>query len=150
MESGAWSWPDGDLFVISELGLAEVDLSYLKLVSFIAVIAALVQILEMALDRFLPTLYNTLSIFLPLITVNCAILGASLFMVERQYSFSQSIVYGFGSGLGWALAVIMFAAIRERLRYSQIPPGLQGLGSAFITTGLLSMGLSAFGDISLP
>lgn len=147
---GAWSWADSDLFGLEQLDFGNVDLTYLKLISFIGIIAALVQILEMTLDRYSPVLYNSLGIFLPLITVNCAILGASLFMVERQYDLSESIVYGFGSGLGWALAVVLFAAIRERLRYSLIPPGLQGLGIAFIITGLLSMGFTAFNEISLP
>jgi len=131
---GAWAW----------LGLPDVDLTFLKLVAFIGVIAAMVQILEMSLDRFVPSLYRALGIFLPLITVNCAILGGSLFMVERQYSFAESVTYGFGSGVGWALAVVAFAAIRERLKYSDIPAGLQGLGSVFMVTGLMSLGFSAF------
>lgn len=131
---GAWDW----------LGLPHIELTFLKLVAFIGVIAAIVQVLEMTLDRFTPALYRALGIFLPLITVNCAILGGSLFMVERQYSFSESLVYGFGSGTGWALAIIAFAAIRERLKYSDIPAGLQGLGSAFLVTGLMSLGFSAF------
>ena len=134
---GAWGW----------LGLPEVDLTFLKLVAFIGVIAAIVQILEMTLDRFTPALYHALGIFLPLITVNCAVLGGSLFMVERQYDFTESIVFGFGSGLGWALAIIAFAAIRERLKYSDIPGGLQGLGSAFLVTGLMSLGFSAFAGV---
>ena len=131
---GAWAWA----------GLPEVDLTFLKLVSFIGVIAAMVQILEMALDRFAPRLYRALGIFLPLITVNCAILGGSLFMVERHYDFEQSVVYGIGSGAGWALAIITFAAIRERLKYSDMPRGVEGLASAFIVTGLMSLGFSAF------
>ncbi len=134
---GAWGW----------LGLPEVDLTFLKLVAFIGVIAAIVQILEMTLDRFTPALYHALGIFLPLITVNCAVLGGSLFMVERQYDFTESIVFGFGSGLGWALAIVAFAAIRERLKYSDIPGGLQGLGSAFLVTGLMSLGFSAFAGV---
>lgn len=134
---GAWGW----------LGLPEVDLTYLKLIAFIGVIAAMVQILEMVLDRYVPALHRALGIFLPLITVNCAILGASLFMVERRYDFGESVVYGFGSGTGWALAILAFAAIRERLRYSDIPEGLQGLGSAFLVAGLMSLGFSAFGGL---
>lgn len=136
---GAWTWA----------GLPEVDLSYLKLITFIGVIAAQVQILEIMLDRFAPALYRALGIFLPLITVNCAVLGGSLFMVERRYDFGESIVYGFGSGAGWALAIVAFAAIRERLRYSDIPQGLQGLGGAFLVTGLMSLGFTALGRISL-
>ncbi|MCO4847857.1 MAG: NADH:ubiquinone reductase (Na(+)-transporting) subunit E [Yoonia sp.] len=131
---GAWTW----------LGLPEVDLTFLKLVAFIGVIAAMVQILEMTLDRFMPVLYRALGIFLPLITVNCAVLGGSLFMVERQFDFADSVTYGFGSGVGWALAIVTFAAIRERLKYSDMPDGLRGLGSAFLVTGLMSLGFSAF------
>ena len=131
---GAWAW----------LGLPEIDLTFLSLIAFIGVIAAMVQILEMTLDRFAPALYRALGIFLPLITVNCAVLGGSLFMAERQYSFTESVVYGFGGGLGWALAIICFAAIRERLKYSDIPDGLQGLGSAFLVTGLMSLGFAGF------
>ncbi|MCR9087598.1 MAG: NADH:ubiquinone reductase (Na(+)-transporting) subunit E [Rhodobacteraceae bacterium] len=131
---GAWAW----------LGLPDVNLTFVSLIAFIGVIAAMVQILEMTLDRFAPALYRALGIFLPLITVNCAVLGGSLFMVERQYSFSESVVYGFGGGVGWALAIVSFAAIRERLKYSDIPEGLQGLGSAFLVTGLISLGFSAF------
>ena len=137
---GAWAW----------LGLADVDLAFLKLISFIGVIAAMVQILEMTLDRFAPALHRALGIFLPLVTVNCAILGASLFMVERQYDFGESVVYGVGSGVGWALAITAFAAIRERLRYSDIPNGLNGLGIAFIVAGLMSMGFSAFRGMQMP
>lgn len=128
-------------------GLPEMDLTFLKLVAFIGLIAAMVQVLEMTLDRFVPALYRALGIFLPLITVNCAILGGSLFMVERQYTFSESVVYGFGSGFGWALAVIVFASIRERLKYSDMPAGLRGLGNAFIVTGLMSLGFSAFAGV---
>lgn len=136
---GAWTW----------LGLPDIDLTFLKLVAFIGLIAAMVQILEMSLDRFVPALYRALGIFLPLITVNCAILGGSLFMVERQYSFSDSVIYGFGSGVGWALAIVTFAAIRERLKYSDMPAGLRGLGSAFLITGLISLGFSAFAGAGL-
>lgn len=131
---GAWGW----------LGMPDTDLTFLKLVAFIGVIAAMVQILEMTLDRFVPVLYRTLGIFLPLITVNCAILGGSLFMVERQYDFTEAVTYGFGGGVGWALAIITFAAIRERLKYSDMPKGVQGLGAAFLVTGLMSLGFSAF------
>jgi Na+-transporting NADH:ubiquinone oxidoreductase subunit E len=136
---GVWAW----------LGLPDVDLSFLKLIAFIGTIAAMVQILEMVLDRYVPFLYRALGIFLPLITVNCAVLGGSLFMVERHYSFAESVVFGFGSGAGWALAIITFAAIRERLRYSDIPAGLQGLGSAFLVVGLMSLGFSAFARVGL-
>ncbi|MEQ8365972.1 MAG: Rnf-Nqr domain containing protein [Roseicyclus sp.] len=130
-------------------GLPEVDLGYLRLVAFIGVIAAIVQVLEMTLDRFFPRLYVALGSFLPLITVNCAVLGGSLFMAERQYSVSEAAVYGFGSGLGWALAIVSFAAIRERLRYSDMPAGMRGLASAFLVTGLLSLGFSAFARVPL-
>ncbi len=140
LERGAWSWA----------GMPAVDLGFLRLISFIGVIAALVQILEMVLDRFAPRLHRGLGIYLPLITVNCAILGASLFMVERQYDLRESLTYGIGSGVGWALAITAFAAIRERLRYSDVPAGLRGLGIAFIVTGLMSMGFSAFIGVHLP
>lgn len=130
-------------------GLAEVDLSFLGLVCYIGVIAALVQILEMVLDKYFPKLYNALGIFLPLITVNCAILGGSLFMVERNYTFGESVVYGVGSGTGWALAIIALAGIREKLKYSDIPDGLQGLGITFIIVGLMSLGFMGFAGIRL-
>ena len=130
-------------------GLPDVDLSFLGLVSYIGVIAALVQILEMTLDRYFPKLYNALGIFLPLITVNCAILGGSLFMVERQYDLGESIVYGFGSGFGWAVALIALAGIREKMRYSDVPDGLQGLGITFIIVGLMSLGFMGFSGIQL-
>ena len=130
-------------------GLPEVDLSFLGLVSYIGVIAALVQILEMTLDRYVPALYNALGIFLPLITVNCAILGGTLFMVERQYDLGQSVVYGLGSGFGWAIALIALAGIREKLRYSDVPDGLQGLGITFIIVGLMSLGFMGFSGIQL-
>lgn len=132
------------------VGMPDVDLTFLKLVSFIGVIAAMVQILEMVLDRFAPRLYRALGIFLPLVTVNCAILGGSLFMVERKYDFAEATVYGLGSGVGWALAIITFAAIRERLKYSDMPRGLQGLGNAFLVTGLMSLGFSAFAGVGAP
>jgi Na+-transporting NADH:ubiquinone oxidoreductase subunit E len=130
-------------------GLPDVDLSFLGLVSYIGVIAALVQILEMALDRYFPKLYNALGIFLPLITVNCAILGGTLFMVERHYDFGETLVFGFGSGFGWALALIGLAGIREKLKYSDVPVGLQGLGITFIIAGLMSLGFMGFSGIRL-
>lgn len=129
------------------IGLPHVNLSFLGLVTYIAVIAAMVQILEMTLDRYFPALYNALGIFLPLITVNCAILGGSLFMVERSYTFSQSIVYGIGSGFGWALAIAALAGIREKLKYSDVPDGLQGLGITFIITGLMSLAFMGFSGV---
>ena len=130
-------------------GLPEANLSFLGLITYIGVIAAMVQILEMALDRFVPALYNALGIFLPLITVNCAILGGSLFMVEREYDFGESVVYGFGSGFGWVLAIMVLAGIREKLRYSDIPEGLKGLGITFIIVGLISLAFMSFSGIQL-
>ena len=130
-------------------GLPDVDLSFLGLLSYIGVIAAIVQILEMVLDKFVPVLYNALGVFLPLITVNCAILGASLFMVERDYSFGESVVYGAGSGVGFALAITALAGIREKLKYSNVPDGLQGLGITFIIVGLMSLGFMSFGGIDI-
>jgi len=130
-------------------GLPEVDLSFLGLLTYIGVIAAIVQILEMVLDKFIPALYAALGVFLPLITVNCAIMGASLFMVERDYTFGESLVYGFGAGVGWALAIVLLAGIREKLKYSDVPPGLRGLGITFITVGLMSLGFMSFSGISL-
>ncbi len=126
-----------------------VDLRFLGLISYIGVIAAMVQILEMALDRFVPALHSALGIFLPLITVNCAILGGTLFMVERDYNFPESVVFGFGSGLGWALAIAALAGVREKLKYSDVPPGLRGLGITFITVGLMAMAFMAFSGIKL-
>jgi len=137
LKKGALAWA----------GLGAMDLSFLGFISYIGVIAAVVQILEMLLDRFFPALYNALGIFLPLITVNCAILGGSLFMVERNYDFAESVVYGFGSGLGWAVAILALAGIREKLKYSDVPAGLQGLGITFITVGLMSLGFMAFSGI---
>lgn len=137
LAEGALSWA----------GLGDMDLRFLMLIASIGVIAATVQILEMVLDRYFPELYRALGIFLPLITVNCAILGASLFMVERHYTFSESIVYGFGSGLGWALAIWALAALRERVDENLVPDGLRGLGLAFILTGLMSMGFAVFGGL---
>ncbi|PJE79917.1 Na(+)-translocating NADH-quinone reductase subunit E [invertebrate metagenome] len=129
--------------------VAGVDLSFLSLITFIGVIAALVQILEMFLDKYVPSLYNALGVFLPLITVNCAIMGGSLFMLERDYQFGESVVYGLGAGLGWALAIAALAGIREKLKYSDVPPGLRGLGITFITVGLMSLGFMSFSGVQL-
>ena len=137
LADGALSWA----------GLPDIDLSFLGLVSYIGVIAAIVQILEMTLDKYFPKLYNALGIFLPLITVNCAILGGTLFMVERQYDMAESVVYGVGSGTGWAIALIALAGIREKLKYSDVPEGLQGLGIAFIIVGLMSLSFMGFSGI---
>lgn len=139
LKDGALAWA----------GLPEVDLSFLGFLSYIGVVAAIVQILEMFLDKFVPALYNALGIYLPLITVNCAILGGALLMVERDYNFSESVVYGIGSGSGWALAIIAMAGIRERLKYSDVPKGLQGLGITFATTGLMALGFMSFGGMSI-
>ncbi|MFW2404380.1 MAG: NADH:ubiquinone reductase (Na(+)-transporting) subunit E [Gammaproteobacteria bacterium] len=129
------------------LGLEGVDLGFLSLISFIGVIAAIVQILEIVLDRYFPALYNALGIFLPLITVNCAILGGTLFMVQRDLGFTDSVAYGLGSGIGWALAIVLLAGIREKLKYSDVPAGLQGLGIAFIIVGLMSMAFMGFNGL---
>lgn len=142
LQEGALSWTG-----IS--ALKTVDLTFLGLISYIGTIAAMVQILEMFLERFVPALYNTLGIFLPLITVNCAILGGSLFMVERDYTLEESVHYGLSSGLGWALAICCLAGIREKLKYSDIPHGLRGLGITFITVGLMALAFMAFGGIDL-
>ena len=139
LKDGALAWA----------GYPNVDLSFLGLLTYIGVIAALVQILEMVLDKYFPDLYNALGVFLPLITVNCAIMGASLFMVERDYNFGESAVYGLGAGVGWALAIIALAGIREKLKYSDVPEGLRGLGITFITVGLMSLGFMSFSGISL-
>ena len=125
------------------------DLSFLSFISYIGVIAAMVQILEMFLDKYVPVLYNALGIFLPLITVNCAILGGSLFMSERSYNFPESVVYGLGCGIGWALAIAALAGIREKLKYSDVPPPLRGLGITFITVGLMALAFMSFGGIQL-
>jgi|TARA_B110000444_G_scaffold121652_1_gene114453 Na+-transporting NADH:ubiquinone oxidoreductase subunit E len=130
-------------------GMEKVDLSFLGLLSYIGVIAAIVQIMEMFLDKYVPVLYSALGVFLPLITVNCAILGAALFMVERDYDLAESTVYGLGAGFGWALAIVALAGIREKLKYSDVPDGLQGLGITFITVGLMSLGFMSFGGIDL-
>ncbi|GAA3978501.1 NADH:ubiquinone reductase (Na(+)-transporting) subunit E [Allohahella marinimesophila] len=139
LREGALSWA----------GLPNVDLSFLGLLTYIGVIAAIVQILEMVLDKYFVALYAALGVFLPLITVNCAILGASLFMVERDYEFGESVVYGLGAGVGWALAIIALAGIREKLKYSDVPDGLRGLGITFITVGLMSLGFMSFSGITL-
>jgi Na+-transporting NADH:ubiquinone oxidoreductase subunit E len=139
LKDGALAWA----------GLPDVDLNFLGLIVYIGVIAAVVQILEMAMDKFTPALYNALGVFLPLITVNCAILGGSLFMVERDYGFGESVVFGLGSGLGWALAITAIAGIREKLKYADVPDGLQGLGITFITAGLMAMAFMAFSGIQL-
>ena len=139
LKEGALEW----------LGMAETNLTFIGLICYIGVIAAIVQILEMVLDRFFPSLYNSLGIFLPLITVNCAILGGSLFMVERDYNFTESVVFGFGSGTGWALALVALAGIREKMKYADIPAGLRGLGITFMISGLMAMAFMAFSGIQL-
>jgi len=139
LADGALSWA----------GLPDLDLSFLGLISYIGVIAAVVQILEMFLDKYVPVLYNSLGVFLPLITVNCAILGAALFMVERDYNFGESVVFGAGSGMGWGLAVVALAGIREKLKYSDVPDGLQGLGITFMAAGLMALGFMSFGGIDI-
>ena len=131
------------------LGLGDMDFSFLGLLSQIAVIAAMIQILEMVLDRFFPRLFLGLGIYLPLVTVNCAILGGSLFMVERDYDFGESLIYGFGSGFGWAVAIAVLAGIRERLKYSDVPEGLQGMGITFIIVGLISLGFLTFSGLQI-
>ena len=139
LKEGALSWA----------GLENTNLKFVGLITYIGVIAAAVQILEMFLDKYVPALYNALGIFLPLITVNCAILGASLLMVERDYTFVESVVYGASSGIGWALAIVALAGVREKLKYSDVPDGLQGLGITFITVGLMALGFLAFSGIQL-
>lgn len=139
LKDGALAWA----------GFPDTDLSFLGLLSYIALIAAAVQIMEMFLDKFVPSLYNALGVFLPLITVNCAIMGGVLFMVERDYNFGESVVYGVGAGFGWALAIAALAGIREKLKYSDVPAPLRGLGITFITVGLMSLGFMSFGGMSL-
>ena len=139
LREGALSWA----------GVADSDLSFLTFLSLIGTIAASVQVVEMTLDKYAPSLYASLGIFLPLIAVNCAILGASLFMVERDYDFAESVVFGFGSGIGWLLAIAALAAVREKMRYSDVPPPLRGLGITFIVTGLMAIGFMAFAGIQL-
>ena len=141
LKDGALAWVSPDF--------AQYDLSFLGFLSYIGTIAAMVQIVEMTLDRFAPALYAALGVFLPLIAVNCAILGASLWMVERDYGFGESVVFGIGSGIGWLLAIVALASIRERMRYSNVPPGLRGLGITFILTGLIGIGFLAFSGIQL-
>jgi len=139
LRKGAFAWA----------GLPDIDLSFLTFITFIAVIAAMVQLVEMIIDRFSPALYAALGIFLPLIAVNCAILGSSLFVVEREYGFAESLVFGFSSGLGWALAIVAMAAIRYKLRYSNVPSGLRGLGITMVMTGLMAIAFMAFAGIQL-
>lgn len=139
LKEGALAWA----------GMPDTDLSFLGLICYIGMIAAVVQIMEMVLDRSLPALYNALGIFLPLITVNCAIFGGTLFMVERDYNFGESVVYGLGAGVSWALAIVLLAAIREKLKYSDPPEGLRGLGLTFITVGLMSLGFMSFSGVQL-
>lgn len=141
LDEGALTWISEDF--------ADVDLRFLGLLTYIGVIAAVVQILEMFLDKFVPSLYNALGVFLPLITVNCAIMGAVLFMVERDYNFGESVVYGVGAGVGWAFAIVTLAGIREKLKYSDVPEGLRGLGITFITVGLMSLGFMSFSGVQL-
>ncbi len=150
LKKGALSWVNSlGLIGTGTIDFATVDLSFLSFISYIGVIAAMVQILEMFLDKYVPVLYNALGIFLPLITVNCAILGGSLFMSERSYNFTESVVYGLGCGIGWALAIAALAGIREKLKYSDVPPPLRGLGITFITVGLMALAFMSFGGIQL-
>ncbi|MDA1087382.1 MAG: NADH:ubiquinone reductase (Na(+)-transporting) subunit E [Verrucomicrobia bacterium] len=142
LAKGALAWTGSE-------SLAGLDLSFLGFICYIAVIASLVQLVELVIDRYFPALYTSLGIFLPLITVNCSILGASLFMEERGYKFGQSLVFGFSSGIGWFLAIVALAAIRKKIRYSHVPQGLRGLGMAFIVTGLMAFGFLAFSGIDL-
>ena len=136
--------------VLKENALVQgMDLSFLGFITYIGVIAALVQILEMFLDKYVPALYSAVGIFLPLITVNCAIFGGVSFMVQREYNFPESVVYGLGSGISWALAIVLMAAIREKMKYSDVPPALRGLGITFITAGLMALGFMSFSGISL-
>ncbi len=130
-------------------GLPGVDLSFLKFITFIAVIAAMVQGIEMVIDRYSQALYTALGVFLPLIAVNCAILGTSLFMVEREYDFAESVVFGFGSGVGWMMAIVSMAAIRKKLRYADVPAGLEGYGLTMVVTGLMAMAFMLFSGITL-
>lgn len=137
-------------FVLKDSALVQgIDLSFLNFITFIGVIAAMVQILEMALDKYFPSLYNALGIFLPLITVNCAIFGGVSFMVQREYNFAESVVYGVGAGLGWMLAIVALAGLTEKMKYSDIPKGLRGLGITFITVGLMALGFMSFSGIQL-
>lgn len=142
LKEGALSWT-------GMAGAAEVDLSFLSLLTYICTIAALVQVIEMACDKYLPALYNALGIYLPLITVNCAVLGGALFMQQRDYNFPESVVYGFGSGFSWALAIVLIAAVREKMKYSDVPKPLQGLGITFIAAGLMALGFMSFSGVQL-
>ncbi len=139
LKDGALAWA----------GLGHLDFSYLGLLSYIAVVAAMIQILEIILNRFFPALFNTLGIYLPLLTVNCAILGASLFMVQRQYTFTESVAYGFGVGFGWALAIVALAGLREKMKYSDIPDGIRGVGITFVTTGVVALAFMSIAGIQL-
>ncbi|MCC2605143.1 NADH:ubiquinone reductase (Na(+)-transporting) subunit E [Planctobacterium marinum] len=130
-------------------GFPEADLSFLSFLTFIGVIAALVQILEMTLDKFFPALYNALGIFLPLITVNCAIFGGVAFAIQKEYTFTESIFFGVGSGAGWAIAIVLLAGIREKLKYADMPEGVRGLGSVFIIAGLMALGFQSFSGVSI-
>jgi Na+-transporting NADH:ubiquinone oxidoreductase subunit E len=140
LQPGAWAW----------LGLPEADLGFLGLATYVGVIAAFVQILELVLARFFPALAASLGVYLPLLTVNCAILGGSLFGIERRYDLAESVVFGFGSGFGWALAICLLAGVREKLRYADPPEGLRGLGLTFIVVGLISLAFVGFAGIELP
>ncbi len=148
LRKGALGWANS-FIPTATVDFSTVDLSFLSFISYIGVIAAMVQILEMFLDKYVPPLYNALGIFLPLITVNCAILGASLFMQERNYNFAESVTYGFGCGIGWALAIAALAGIREKMKYSDVPPPLRGLGITFITVGLMALAFMSFSGIQL-
>ena len=148
LKKGAMTWAN-EFVATSAIDFSTVDLTFLGFISYIGVIAAMVQILEMVLDKFFPPLYNALGIFLPLITVNCAILGGSLFMQERNYNFGESVVYGIGCGVGWALAIAALAGIREKMKYSDVPPPLRGLGITFITVGLMALAFMSFSGIQL-
>ncbi len=139
LKDGALAWA----------GLGHLDFSYLGLLSYIAVVAAMIQILEIILNRFFPALFNTLGVYLPLLTVNCAILGASLFMVQRQYTFTESVAYGFGVGFGWALAIVALAGLREKMKYSDIPDGIRGVGITFVTTGVVALAFMSIAGIQL-
>jgi Na+-transporting NADH:ubiquinone oxidoreductase subunit E len=130
-------------------GVTGIDLTFLSFISFIGVIAAIVQIMEIVMDKYMPVLYNALGVFLPLITVNCVIMAGSLFMIERDYNFTESVIYGFGSGAGWAIAIVVLACLKDKMKYSDVPEGLRGLGITFITVGLMSLGFMSFGGISL-
>ena len=142
LKEGALSWT-------GMKGAETIDLSFLSLMSYICMVAALVQVIEMACDKYFPALYNALGIYLPLITVNCAVLGGALFMQQRDYNFAESVVYGVGSGAGWALAIVLIAAVREKMKYSDVPAGLQGLGITFISAGLMALGFMSFSGIKL-